>query len=222
MKKKRILVTAGATTVPIDQVRAITNIFKGRTGTKIARHFAKKGHCVTLITSNPALLEDKTADNLRIIAYRTYDQLYEAMKKEISHGKYDIVIHSAAVSDYKVGGVFYKNGGGKLVSVDNSKKMSSDHNELFLHLVPTEKIVDKIRKPWGFKGYLVKFKLQVGISDAQLKSIAEKSRITSQADMIVANCLEWANERAEIITEKTTTPVKRQDLAKAIRKEIGL
>jgi phosphopantothenoylcysteine synthetase/decarboxylase len=175
-----------------------------------------------LITSNPGLLEGKTADNLRIVPYRTYDQLYEAMKKEIGRGKYDIVIHSAAVSDYKVDGVFYKDGKGKLVGVDNSKKMSSDHDELFLRLVPTEKIVDKIRKPWGFKGYLVKFKLQVGISDAELKSIAEKSRQTSQADMIVANCLEWANERAEIITETTTTPVKRQNLAKAMRKEIGL
>jgi phosphopantothenate-cysteine ligase/phosphopantothenoylcysteine decarboxylase/phosphopantothenate--cysteine ligase len=144
------------------------------------------------------------------------------MEREISEGAYDVVIHSAAVSDYKVGGVFYKDGKGKLVGVDNSKKMSSDHAELFLRLVPTEKIVDKIRKPWGFAGYLVKFKLQVGISDDELKAIADKSREASQADMIVANCLEWARERAEIRTGKTVIPVKRKDLAKAIRKEMGL
>jgi phosphopantothenate---cysteine ligase (CTP) len=220
--KKKVLVTAGATTVPIDQVRAISNIFKGRTGTEIARHFAKKGHEVTLITSNPDLLEKDDADRMRIIPYKTYDQLLQAMEKEIVGGGYDVVIHSAAVSDYKVDGVFYKDGKGKLVGVDNSKKMSSDHAELFLRLVPTEKIVDKIRKPWGFKGYLVKFKLQVGISDDELKIIADKSRRVSQADMIVANCLEWARERAEIRTENSVIPVRRKDLAKAMRKEMGL
>lgn len=224
MKKarKKVLVTAGATTVPIDQVRAITNIFKGRTGTDIARHFAKKGHEVTLITSNPDLLGKDDAARMCIVTYKTYDQLLTAMEREIVEEDYDVIIHSAAVSDYKVGGVFCKDGKGKLVGIDNSKKMSSEHKELFLRLVPTEKIVDKIRKPWGFKGYLVKFKLQVGISDAELKTIADKSRKASQADMIVANCLEWAHERAEIRTEKTVIPVRRKDLAKAMRKEMGL
>lgn len=32
----RVLVTAGATQVPIDRVRAITNVFTGRTGTQVA------------------------------------------------------------------------------------------------------------------------------------------------------------------------------------------
>ena len=215
--------TAGATTVPIDQVRAITNIFKGRTGTEIAKHFAGRGHLVTLITSNPGLLSNKDTFRMCVIPYRTYDQLYAAMEKEIRLVKYDVVIHSAAVSDYKVTGVFLRGKATEMLTpIDSSKKMSSAHKELYLRMVPTEKIVDKIRKPWGFKGYLVKFKLQVGISDAELKSIAEKSRVASHADMIVANCLEWSNERAEIITAKTTTPVSRQDLAKAIRKEMGL
>ena len=53
----KVLVTAGATMSPIDKVRAITNIFKGRTGTAIAKYFAKsRRHDVTLITSSPGLL----------------------------------------------------------------------------------------------------------------------------------------------------------------------
>jgi len=35
MKRKRVLVTAGNTSVPIDRVRVISNIFKGRTGAGI-------------------------------------------------------------------------------------------------------------------------------------------------------------------------------------------
>ena len=57
---KRVLITAGATTVPIDKVRAITNIFKGRTGTEIAEFFSKKGCQVILLTSNPELVKDKS------------------------------------------------------------------------------------------------------------------------------------------------------------------
>ncbi len=217
-KKMKVLVTAGATTVPIDQVRAITNIFKGRTGTKIAEHFYESGYNVVLLTSNPDLVQKKT--DLPVIRYRTYDDLYSAMQKEVTTGNYDIIIHSAAVSDYYVNGVFFQDKKGKLQVVDNTKKMSSEHKELFLRLAPTEKIIDKIRKEWGFKGYLVKFKLQVGITDNELRAIADKSRIDSQADMIVANCLEWSNYRAEIRTEKSVIPVKRAYLPRAIREEI--
>ena len=56
---KSVLVTAGSTMVPIDKVRAITNIFNGRTGTNIALYFAQQGWNVTLVTSNPSLLGGK-------------------------------------------------------------------------------------------------------------------------------------------------------------------
>jgi phosphopantothenate-cysteine ligase/phosphopantothenoylcysteine decarboxylase/phosphopantothenate--cysteine ligase len=48
-----ILVTAGNTLVLIDKVRAITNIFTGRTGAGIALHFHRENHAVTLATSQP-------------------------------------------------------------------------------------------------------------------------------------------------------------------------
>ena len=83
-----------------------------------------------------------------------------------------------------------------LVKVNSGSKIGSDHNELFLKLVPTAKIIDKIRDPWGFEGTLVKFKLQVGMSDQELLRIAGESREHSLADYIVANCLEWCAERA--------------------------
>jgi phosphopantothenate---cysteine ligase (CTP) len=222
--KKRILVTAGATTVLIDQVRAITNIFKGRTGTAIARHLALSGYEVTLITSNPGLLSQKISAKIRLIKYRTYDELFAAMKKEICEGDYDVIIHSAAVSDYKVAGVFTKDKRGRLLSVDNSRKMSSQHKELYLQLAPTEKIVDKIRGVWKFKGFLVKFKLEVGLKFDELMVIAEKSMEQSGANLIIANCLERANKSAAIIRDysKQVHLVDREDLPKAIRKEIEL
>jgi hypothetical protein len=53
-----------------------------------------------------------------------------------------------------------------------------------------------VRWPWGFQGILVKFKLEVGVPDDLLIERAERSRVQSQADLMVANTLEgmesWA------------------------------
>jgi hypothetical protein len=56
--------------------------------------------------------------------------------------------------------------------------------------VRTPKLVDRFRKDWHFGGILVKFKLEVGLSDAQLLDVAERSRLQSRADLMVANTLE--------------------------------
>jgi len=226
--KKKFLVTAGSTAMPIDQVRCISNIFKGRTGTAIALYLAERGHGVTLITSDNQVFQhegvnfamyfnNKKASN-KVINFRTFDDLERAMKEEITTGAYDVVIHSAAVSDYRVEGVY--DSLSNQPALDNNKKISSSHSDLYLHLVPTPKIIDLIRQPWGFTGYLVKFKLQVGISDEELLEIAERSRQDSQADLIVANCLEWSKERAYLITGDKTENIRRTSLPEAIHRKI--
>lgn len=230
----RILVTGGSTQVMIDKVRCISNIFKGKTAVDIAEECGKSGYkhkgikdnYVKLLTSNqnnsstPSFyyVDDKQY-------FKTYDELYTLMEKEVTTGNYDCIINSAAISDYRVEGTYVsaaipgKDAEG-LVMIDSSTKISSSESELYLKLVPTEKIIDKIRDPWGFKGKLVKFKLQVGISDFKLIEIAQKSREHSKADIIVANCLEWAKERAFIITADNVEEVKRYDLGSRLIKVI--
>lgn len=224
-----VLVTAGATQVPIDKVRSISNIFKGRTGFEIAKYFtwpinhpqawpdtltAYPANSVTLITSNPDLVIEEMGGNcgFALEGYRTFDELVTLMEQHINGGHYDVIIHSAAVSDYRVSRVLDSN----LKELDNSQKISSQHGKMYLELEPTIKIVDQIRKPWGFTGKLVKFKLQVGISDEELLAIAGKSRIASEADLIVANCLEWARERAYILGADRCETVARINLPEAL------
>lgn len=216
--------------MPIDQVRNISNIFKGKTGTDIAIKFSLMGHDVRVITSNEYLLRKEIAcfadgfpDILRLLLYarmfKTYDELYEIMEQEVKIGAYDVIIHTAAVSDYKVAEVCMMDQE-KLWAIDKSNKVSSAHEDLYLHLVKTPKIIDLIREPWKFKGYLVKFKLQVDVNDHELIKIAKKSRVDSGADMIVANCLEWAKERAFIITNRSAIDVGRKDLPDRIHELI--
>ncbi len=230
----KILVTAGSTMVPIDKVRSLTNIFKGRTGHEIADAFHgsrkftwPKNNEVVLLTSNKDA--NSALGYTRKLFYKTFDDLEKQMGELIQTENFDVIIHSAAVSDYKVENVYngYKvenvYNGSRLEQncyvmniIDNSSKISSDRNEMWLKLVRTPKLIDKIRTEWNFKGILVKFKLQVGISDKELITIAKKSRKESQADIVVANCLEWAKDNAYIIAINMCEKIPRNELAKEL------
>lgn len=227
MECMRVLVTAGATVSPIDKVRQISNIFKGKTGLEIAREFTagnKAGIFCSLVTSDPTSAEAQRMiqnnSRLHIIGFKTFEELREIMEQEIRNGQYNVVIHSAAVSDYQVSRVLVPEVVG-LRPVDNSAKISSAYSKLYLELEPTIKIIDQIRHPWGFRGKLVKFKLQVGVSDEELITTARKSMHASQADFIVANCLEWYRQKAYIIgTDGSVDSVPRSHLAKELYRRL--
>jgi len=239
-----VLITAGSTMTMIDQVRGLTNIFHGTTGRKIAEFLAPH-HQVTLVTSGSPKLIDRNFElidswepwerhglrhsrgfgfgcsvddvHMKVICFRTFDELAQIMEQEIRTGEYDVIIHSAAVSDFQVESVWKEKNNGRLEQIDASTKISSSHPELYLKLVPTFKIIDKIRSEWGFAGKLVKFKLQVGMADEELIAIAKRSRQTSEADLIVANCLEWSHDYAYIINANDeVVKVTREELPKAL------
>lgn len=174
---KNILITAGPTWVAIDKVRVLSNIASGRTGMAIASRAQKMGAKVTLLLGPGQIVPDKELKkNIRVLDFRYFDELYDLVKKEVKGKKYDIFIHSAAVSDYRP----VKTSPGKI---------KSNRQELTIKLKPAIKIVDQIKKidPSIF---LVKFKLEIDKPDTQLINIAYKSMLHSNADLIVANTLQ--------------------------------
>jgi phosphopantothenoylcysteine synthetase/decarboxylase len=207
-----ILVTAGNTVAPIDRVRCLTNVFTGRTGAAIALHAHGRGHAVTLLTSHPEAVAGLSAgaapaERWAVLRYRTFDDLQSLMEERVARGGLVAVIHSAAVSDYLPAGVYapaegtafrlndraWRAGDGSPKMTDRAAgKVKSDEPELWLRLVRAPKLVDRVRTDWGFRGLLVKFKLEVGIDDARLLEIAERSRVHSAADLMAANTLEGA------------------------------
>ncbi|HEU0051169.1 MAG TPA: phosphopantothenoylcysteine decarboxylase, partial [Patescibacteria group bacterium] len=152
----------------------------------------------------------------RVRRFRFFDDLRALMQEEIQSGAYDAIIHSAAVSDYRVAAVYTENE--KMIAhSEEQNKIGSNHPSLTIKLVPTEKLIDLIREPWGFSGTLVKFKLQVGLTDEELLKIAERSLRVSAANLIVANCLEWAHEYAYVLDAKGGCErVTRFDLPNAL------
>jgi phosphopantothenoylcysteine synthetase/decarboxylase len=209
-----LLVTAGNTLVPIDRVRCMTNIFTGRTGAQVALEAHARGHAVTLLTSHPEAAAEvadgaaSSGERWRVLRYRTFDDLRGQMETAVRRGDLDGVIHSAAVSDYLAAGVYAPVAGtsfrdghwhadGEPTLVDRSAaKVKSDEPELWIRMVRAPKLVDLVRSEWGFRGLLVKFKLEVGIDESTLLEIAERSRQHSHANLMVANTLEgsatWA------------------------------
>jgi phosphopantothenoylcysteine synthetase/decarboxylase len=212
-----LLVTAGNTQTPIDKVRCLTNIFSGRTGTRIALTAHQRGHDVTLFTSHPEVVAEFASADVgdsgrwRVFAYRTFDELHALLQERVPKGSFDAIIHAAAVSDFRSAGVHAPADGTRFDASTGSWQADSDqprlhdisrgkvksgHGEVWLRLVPTIKLVDQMRQPWGFGGVLVKFKLEVDVTETELHAIAEAARLQSQADLVVANTLDgmdhWA------------------------------
>jgi phosphopantothenoylcysteine synthetase/decarboxylase len=227
----RIFVTAGNTQAPIDRVRCITNIFTGRTGAAIALEAYRRGHHVTLATSHPETIDALDPDPIRwrCLPYRTFDDLAAIMAQNIADISQDAVIHCAAVSDFLSAGIFapvattrfdagaWEDTAGAPRMADRSApKVKSDEPELWLRLVRAPKLVNKIRTEWKYSGLLLKFKLEVGVSPEALQTIAEKSRLISHADWMVANTLDGASSWALIGNANGYTRVVRADLASAI------
>jgi phosphopantothenate-cysteine ligase/phosphopantothenoylcysteine decarboxylase/phosphopantothenate--cysteine ligase len=234
-----LLVTAGNTQTPIDRVRCITNVFTGRTGTWIALEAHRRGHAVTLLTSHPEVVRDlapafKPDGRWTVRPYRTFHDLQDAMAELVSGNQFHTLIHAAAVSDYHLAGTYAPVTGahfdpmtaawtnGKLMDV-SAGKVKSHHPELWLRLTSTPKLADMVRTPWGFRGTFVKFKLEVGVSDAELKETALRSRAQSDADLLVANTLEGKDAVAWIGDRKDGWErVERAKLAGRLVERIGL
>lgn len=184
-KGKRILITAGPTWVPIDRVRVISNIASGITGILLAEEFICLGAKVTLLLGPvPACCLNK---NMKVVRFRFFDELKESLIKELKTKKYDIVIHSAAVSDYKVGNKFIG-------------KVKSDKSLWKLNLVPTEKIIDLVKKI-DDKVFLVGFKFDPNITKNKLLNEAQGLLRRSGADLVVANTMSGAGYRAYLVSE---------------------
>jgi phosphopantothenoylcysteine decarboxylase/phosphopantothenate--cysteine ligase len=175
-ENKKVLVTAGPTWTAVDRVRVITSIFSGETGLRFARHFKDLGAQVTLLMGPGRakfLTEDWTAMNIKQFFY--YDDLADMLEEELEQNHFDIIIHSSAVSDYKTANA----GSGKIPSGKN----------LSLDFEPTAKLVDRIHTA-SPDSFLVKFKLQVGLTPEELFEIAFNSLKSTGADLIVANDLD--------------------------------
>ncbi len=101
LEGKKVLITAGPTYEPIDEVRYIGNYSSGKMGFSLAHAASLRGAEVTLISGPVAL---KTPRNVNRVDVTTAGEMFEAVKANFV-GQ-DFIIMSAAVADYKPKSVF--------------------------------------------------------------------------------------------------------------------
>lgn len=203
LRNKKILITSGPTWVPIDAVRVVSNQSTGTLGRIMARDFANAGARVTLL-EGPVTQSFEGPKSIRVLKFAFFDELAALIKKELKK-KYDVCVHAAAVSDYKL-------------KKPARIKLSSQFKRLRLELVPTPKIIYAIKK-FNPRLFLIGFKLETRITGGLA---VKKSRILFQkgrCDLVAANSLRGRKYSGYILDKNKTLLAQarsRRQLSKAL------
>ncbi|MGQ9588348.1 MAG: bifunctional phosphopantothenoylcysteine decarboxylase/phosphopantothenate--cysteine ligase CoaBC, partial [Thermoplasmata archaeon] len=164
LQGKKVLVIAGATEEPIDDIRVVTNRSSGETGLELAKAAHERGAKVELWMGRCSV---EIPDYLKTKRYQTFRDLSE-MTKRISH---DIVLFPAAVSDF---------------SPDKVKgKIPSEKGILKVVLRRNPKLIDRMAKR-----FVVGFKAQVDVNDEDLVKESVELIRRSRCALVVANSIE--------------------------------
>lgn len=188
MKGKKILLTCGPTWVAIDDIRVISNRSTGQLGHLIAGLAAKEGAKVTMLEG--PVIHPFTSTKVKTQRFFFYEDLKRLLKQELTE-RYDIVIHAAAVSDYRPAQTY-------------GSKLSSGFSKLKLVFVPTEKIINRV-KALNPGTFLVGFKLETNISKDMLSLKAFNLMKTAGCDLVVANTHKSGNYYSLIIDRDRNT-----------------
>ena len=164
LKDKKILITAGPTREPIDPVRFISNPSSGKMGFAVARAAEYRGARVTLITGPTNLLDP---NNVAVIRVNTAKEMSLAVLDNFEN--YDIIIKTAAVSDYRPKDYA-------------EQKLKKDNDELVLSLERTQDILKEISR-------IKKEQVLVGFAaeTEHLERHAEQKMAEKKLDIIVGN-----------------------------------
>jgi len=214
-----ILVTGGGCVEPIDGVRSITNFSTGTTATYICDALADRNHTVCAVMASHAVCPTKAS---RLLSFTDYASLAALLEQELSTNHYDLVIHLAAVSDYRISSIEID---GQLRNPAELQKISEP--ECFsIHVQKNPKILDHLKK-WSCGGEtkVIAFKLtnKEGFEGVQkaISAIAEKKC----TDFIVHNDLAHIdkNEHRFTVYQHTTaiySGKRLEDLVFFLQKEV--
>jgi len=178
-----LIVTAGPTFEPLDQVRRLTNFSTGRLGTELAFYLAQKGHQVTLMLSEQAVYR-AGAKGMEVVPFSTTASLRNALV-DASKVKVDAVFHAAAVCDFTFGRVWHRDERGELVPVQRGK-ISTRDGSLVAELVPTSKLIAELRE-WFPDSWLVGWKYEVDGSKGDVLAAAERQIQDYRTSGCIAN-----------------------------------
>ena len=177
LQGKRVLVIAGSTVEPIDDIRVVSNRSSGATGVELARAAFEHGADVEL------WLGRHEVDAPSWIPAKSFDTTAD-LAAMVTEARADVCLVPAAISDFS--------------PKKRKGKIPSREGGLTLDLEPTPKVLAALRK--GTKGALVGFKAESGVTPAELKAKAMALLKEADLDLVVANDVSAVKREATAIT----------------------
>ncbi|MDS0293322.1 bifunctional phosphopantothenoylcysteine decarboxylase/phosphopantothenate--cysteine ligase CoaBC [Halogeometricum luteum] len=160
---KHVVVTAGATSEPVDPVRVLTNRSSGKTGREVARACYVRGADVTLVQDG----EDVPyAETVRV---ETGAEMLAAVLD--AAGDADALVSAAAISDY---------------TVDAAAEKLRSGEPRTLELEPTPKLIDRVREAHPDLT-VVGFKAETSGDDDEMTAAARRILDRAGLAFVVAN-----------------------------------
>lgn len=166
---RRILVTGGPTPVHVDNVRILTNRFRGTLGALVAEELHLRGAEAWLILGGGAHRPPAWVPH-EIVP--TYDDYRERVLAVLGEQRCAAGVFSAAVADYRPKQVLPGKtaSGGALESIE---------------LVPTAKVIHEVRERHPDL-HMITFKYEEGLSHEELMEVARR-RVGEGYEAVVAN-----------------------------------
>jgi len=135
-----LLITAGPSYEPIDEVRRITNMSTGTLGCLLANRLHAAGFKITLLLANSSSYRGPI-ECPNVQSFNTADDLSGLLTALAGEKKWLGVLHAAALSDFRVQSV---------LDAQNQpltdKKIPSTFPEIRITLIPAPKIIRQLRR----------------------------------------------------------------------------
>ncbi len=200
----KILVTAGGTIAPIDEVRSIRNSSTGKFSAEITESWLRYGDSVTHLQTPGAVIPIRSQlhlidldltkrafdsettrifqtwkehrDRLQLIQLRngTVSEYQSVLQNCLVRERYDAVFLAAAVSDYE--------------PIPIQGKIESSQEELIIRCRRVQKVIASVRQS-APHSFLVGFKLVAGSSVNELIQKSKDLCCANQLDLVVGNDL---------------------------------
>ena len=172
---KKITITAGGTSEPIDPVRIITNRSTGMQGFLIAKKLNEAGASVTLIYGNVTQDIDALPENIKKIHAETADAMLQQVEESLPC---DIFIAAAAVSDWKMQDYSHE----KI-----KKQKNDDASDAATHQITLTETVDILKYIAHHTTMRPALVIGFAAETENLQQYAETKFLAKNCDMMLAN-----------------------------------
>jgi phosphopantothenate-cysteine ligase len=207
-----VLITAGGNTEKIDDVRSIRNKGTGRLGALVAERLAAGGARIFYICDHHAVTP--RAGGVTVVHAGDVTALGGAVRRVCAERRMDAVVHSMAVSDYRVKNVTTAKAAALCAAgmddpdriagaimdappANGGGKISSDNDGLLVVLERAPKVISMFRG-LAPDAVIVGFKLLSGVSEGELIQTGYGLLRRNDCDYVLANDMESLKDGGHI------------------------